>query len=143
VVADYRNNGYVAINISGKLHRAHRLAFLYMMGAFPENDVDHINRDRADNRWANLRPATRSENKLNGGPHRDNKSSRNGVSWFARDQKWRARGTCNGKQRHLGYFDTLEEAAAVADAWRKEHHGEFYSCPPNQDPLPRSPNPES
>lgn len=48
-------SGYIRIGIDSKEYRAHRLAFLYMEGYIPENDVDHINRVRDDNRWKNLR----------------------------------------------------------------------------------------
>lgn len=134
--------GYRQIRVDGRLYMTHRLAFLYMTGDFPPDDVDHINRIPSDNRWGNLRPATRRENLSNTALPRHNTSGHRGVSWNRRRGKWHACGKHGGRNIHLGYFADLEEAAAVADAWRKEHHGEFYSCPTNPETLPRSPNPE-
>lgn len=141
-VAGSPSRGYTLICVDQKLYKAHRLAFLYMLGSIPDLDIDHVNRDRSDNRWVNLRPATSSENKFNAGPHRDCKSGHRGVHWFKPHQKWCARGMLRGKAHHIGYFEELADAVTASEAWRKEHHGEFYSCPTNPDPLPRSPNPE-
>ena len=136
------NRGYVEIWIERRIYKAHRLAFLYMTGGFPPAETDHINRDRSDNRWANLRPATPLENSANKGLLRTNTSGYRGVTWFKPYQKWMARATIHGKSRFLGYFDAPEEASRVAEARRKEHHGEFYSCTPNPEtlsPQPRTP----
>src|SRR5437879_5605760 len=59
------SRGYILIGIDGALYRAHRLAFLFMTGAFPEPQVDHSNRDKADNRWLKLREANNSQNNAN------------------------------------------------------------------------------
>jgi len=131
--------GYIEIWIERRIYKAHRLAFLYMTGGFPPAETDHINRDRSDNRWRNLRPATRLENAANKGLLCTNTSGYRGVNWFKPYQKWMARASAGGKTKFLGYFDIPEEAAAVVEAWRKEHHGEFYSCIPNPDPLPPNP----
>lgn len=117
--------GYIRIEIEGIKHRAHRLAFLYMTGTLPPKHVDHINRDKPDNRWSNLRPATNQENAGNVAPRRNNTSGHLGVSWHKRDGKWRAQGARDGRRIHLGYFDNLEEATAVAQAWREETYGVF------------------
>lgn len=96
-----------------------------MTGHFPENDVDHINRRPSDNRWCNLRPASRSENNLNSKLSARNSSGHRGVQWFARDKKWQAFGKLNGSAVHLGYFDDLDRAASAAQKWREENFGEF------------------
>jgi len=119
------SEGYCVIKIGTRAFKAHRLAFLYMTGAPPPAEVDHINRDRADNRWVNLRAATARENGGNKGPRRDNASGHRGVSWYKRGGKWRVQGKRNGRKKHLGYFSSLEEAAAVAKAWREEYFGKF------------------
>ena len=137
------SHGYIRISICGKLHLAHRLAFLYVVGATPPKDIDHINHVRDDNRWENLRPATRRENAVNTGPRRGNTSGHRGVTWDKLAGKWRAQSRCGGRCVYLGLHTSLEEAAAVADAWRKEHHGEFYSCVPNPDPLSPTTTPET
>ena len=121
-------HGYLVVGVDRKLHRAHRLAFLYMTGGWPDAsaDVDHINGDRSDNRWVNLRLASRTQNNFNSGLRRNNSSGKRGVHWNPTLQKWRATGRLVGKNVHLGCFDSLEEAATTAEAWRQEHHGDFY-----------------
>lgn len=81
-------------------------------------EADHINRDRLDNRRANLRVATRAENVLNRGPHRGSTSRYRGVWWEADKAKWRARGRLNGVRTSLGVFDDELAAATAAARWR-------------------------
>lgn len=109
-----RPNGYIQIGVDGKLYRAHRLAWLLVHGHFPESDIDHINRDRADNRIANLRLATRSENMCNRSIAANNSSGVTGVCWDASREKWLVQIKRKGApQKNLGRYATLEEAAAV------------------------------
>ena len=116
--------GYIQIGIDGVYHLAHRLAFLYMTGEIP-TEVDHIDRVRDDNRWPNLRPATRRESAGNVGLLSNNTSGHRGVSWHKRCGKWMTYGARDGRRVHLGYYTSLEEAAAVAQTWRAENYGEF------------------
>jgi hypothetical protein len=102
--------GYRQINFNGKVYKAHRLAFLWMNGEFPTNQVDHINHNRLDNRWINLRVASQQENQRNASMRADNKSGFTGVGWHKRDKKWGARIRIKGKNKHLGYFTDLDEA---------------------------------
>jgi hypothetical protein len=121
-----RADGYRLIGVDGVLYLEHRLAFVYMTGREPDGEVDHANRDPADNRWCNLREATSSNNKANKSRPSNNTSGHKGVSWSKAVGKWHAYGSPGGGKRpHLGYFDGLEDAAAVAAAWRAEHHGHF------------------
>lgn len=118
------SNGYVYIAIENKKLLAHRLAFVYMEGHCPEDmDVDHINGDPSDNRWLNLRLVTTSTNLQNlKRPHVDNVSGLLGVSPIGK--KWRAQICTNGRNKHLGSFDTPEEAHEVyLTAKRKLHEG--------------------
>ncbi|WP_429861016.1 HNH endonuclease [Burkholderia cenocepacia] len=117
--------GYVRIKINHTEYAAHRLAFLYMTGAFPEYDVDHKNRIRSDNRWENLRPATHAQNQHNKGAQRNNVSGFVGVSYFSRTGKWRARCKLNGREYPCGYHATAELANAAVMAKRAELHGSF------------------
>jgi hypothetical protein len=82
-------------------------------------DVDHINGDKLDNRRANLRVCTRSQNMQNR-QHRPARPYR-GAAWDAQVNRWRAYAKLAKKQHHLGFYDTKEEAAAVAAAFRSEH----------------------
>lgn len=118
-------SGYRVIGVCGDLHYEHRLAFLYMTGAFPKNDADHVNRDKADNRWSNLRDATVLQNSGNAGIRRDNTSGVKGVGWNKKAQKWMVRIRINGRSKYMGLFDDIGEAAAAYAEAAKKHFGEF------------------
>lgn len=112
------SEGYVHFRVEGTLYRAHRLAWLTMTGEWPETQIDHINGDRADNRFSNLRLVTNGENQQNRRHARiDNKSSNcMGVGFFRPQGKWRARIQVNKKSVLLGYFDS---EAAASNAYQK------------------------
>lgn len=122
-------NGYVYINIGKKLYSAHRLALALTYGKEPSGHVDHINRNRADNRLVNLRecPTKQKGNAQNSSLRSDNTSGFVGVHWFPRTSSWQAYINADGKRKHLGYFKDLEAAKnAYALAKRKQHrfHGD-------------------
>lgn len=103
--------GYVRISVMGKHQKAHRLAFLYMTGAFPSMDVDHINGNRSDNRWINLRDVPASINVQNiFMPQTNGTSGYRGVSFHKKSGKYRATIRANGKTKQIGTFLTAEEA---------------------------------
>jgi AP2 domain. len=118
--------GYIQIKVDGKKYYAHRLAFLYMIGEFPPEDVDHINGIKHDNRWENLRACSRSENLYNTQVRRDNSAGVKGVDWDKQRGKYVARIKINGRQTHLGRFSSLDEAKKAYDRAARENHGEFY-----------------
>lgn len=103
---------YLAVRYKGKEYAAHRLAFLWMTGAWPEASLDHINGDKVDNRWKNLREATPSQNAANRSVTWVNKVGLKGVIRVTRYgvTKYEARIRVNGKQQHLGRFDSAQEA---------------------------------
>jgi hypothetical protein len=115
-------NGYVQISLHGKLYRAHRLAWLYTYGKWPENELDHINRVRHDNRLVNIRAADRYVNTQNTGLQRNNVSGARGVGWHKASQRWRARISVNNKMMYLGYYDNFEQAKAAYDIAAHKHH---------------------
>ncbi len=117
-------NGYVRVKLHRKLYLAHRLAWFYVHGVWPENEIDHINRTRSDNRIANLREATKSENLQNQiSAQRHNTTSKLlGASWHEGRQKWQAQIYINGKAKYLGLFKTKEEAHAAYLAAKRELH---------------------
>lgn len=122
-VAGYLNNhGYVVIMVDGKQYRAHRLAWLYIHGTFPPNQIDHINMVKTDNRICNLRMATHSENQQNRPIQCNNTSGHIGVSWHKRDQKWMAYIKRDGKSIFLGRFKYINEAIAARNAAKQKHH---------------------
>ncbi len=113
------------ISVDGVRYKAHRLAFLYMVGQVPICDVDHINRNPSDNRWSNLREATRQQNMANIGLTRANKSGYRGVSWVEEKKRWKAQIRRAGTNRHIGYFDTPEAAYDAYVRVAIVEHGEF------------------
>lgn len=88
-------------------------------------EVDHINGNGLDNRRSNLRICTRSQNMMNSSHHRDNASGYKGVHWYKQTKKWQARIMKDYKQKHLGYFNTKQEAAIAYNETAKQYHGEF------------------
>ncbi len=125
VAGSINKNGYRTIQIKGRKHKAHRLAHLYMTGEWPPFDVDHEDEDKANNRWTNLRPATRSQNMLNKRSRSDNKSGVKGVSWDNRRKMWHVQLQLLGKKLHVGHFAALETAKAAIQQSRSKLHGEF------------------
>lgn len=116
--------GYWTINIKGKPWKAHRLVFILHTGSYP-NCIDHINGNKADNRWENLRPATRGQNNQNQSMRSDNTSGFKGVYYLKRNKKWAAQVTVDGEQKYLGLYPSEFEAGEVAMKARQYHHGEY------------------
>jgi hypothetical protein len=119
------SHGHWLIGIDGTQYYAHRLAFLYMTGKFPDLDVDHADGDRSNNRWANLREATDSLNQANARRPSHNTSGFKGVHWDRQKQKWRTAVRMQGRDIKLGFFDKPEEAHAAYLAAATRHFGEF------------------
>lgn len=105
-------NNYLVIRIDGSKFLCHRLAFLYMTGDVPKS-VDHINHNKKDNIFSNLRPANHEINGKNMSMRSSNKSGFTGVSWDRRECKWTARISGNKKQINLGRFDCKIDAIAA------------------------------
>lgn len=114
--------GYRVLNLDGNRRSQHRLAYLYMTGDYPVNQIDHVNGDRSDNRWCNLRPATDSQNRQNMKKKAGTKSRFQGVTWFPRDGTWMSRIGINYKSVFLGYFKTEEEAHQAYVSAKTQHH---------------------
>lgn len=117
-------DGRFYIDIHGKRYAAHRLAWLYMTGTWP-SEVDHKNRIPSDNRWSNLRVATRSQNNANVGLKSHNTSGVKGVCWDRSRGLWLAQISVDTKRMHLGRFSSKEEAAAAYARAAIQHFGEF------------------
>lgn len=124
----YRRNsvrGYRYVWLCGRRYSSHRIAWLLMTGKWPVL-VDHINRDPGDNRWANLREATESQQRGNTYLVARNTSGVRGVRWYAKRQRWYAAISFGQKSKYLGSFKTKEEAVSAYDKAAREHWGEFY-----------------
>lgn len=117
-------NGYVRVKLDNRLYNAHRLIWLYMMGEWPE-EVDHINGVKSDNRWANLREATRKQNSYNILNYNTNTSGYKNVMWDRRAKKWAVRVQKDGYLEYFGLYEDIEEAAKVAKKAREELHGDY------------------
>ena len=111
--------GYLLISVRSRRYQAHRLAWLYVYGEWPKDQLDHINRIRTDNRIANLRDVTQKQNHQNRSKPSNNTSGHTGVYWDKRDSKWRAEIKHNQKHIYLGYFTDIEEAVAARKAAEK------------------------
>lgn len=124
VIGNNHCNGYLQFAIDKKMYLAHRVAFFYMTGRWPI-EVDHENRIKTDNRWLNLREATKSQNNFNKTAMVRSKSGIKGVSWNARRGKWYAFIHDGERQHYLGSFDDPELAQAAYCAAAIKFHGEF------------------
>lgn len=105
--------GYVVIGYGYRLWYAHRLAWIIVTGAWPVGEIDHIDAVKDNNRWSNLRDVPKSLNQANTVVRSDNTSGFKGVSRKAGRNRWAASIQKDGRQRHLGYFDTAEAAHAA------------------------------
>lgn len=125
--AGHRNKvtGYVMISFENQLYAAHRLAWYFIHGEVPQLPlhIDHINRDKMDNRIGNLRIATSAQNQANANMLVTNTSGIKGVA--RRGDRWRAFIRINGRPKHLGTFDTKELAAEAYRSAAKAIRGEF------------------
>ena len=107
------NRGYFWVSIRRVMYLAHRLAFLYMTGKHPKNEVDHINGIRLDNRWKNLRQVASFQNSRNQGVRKDCTSGTRGVTYSNRADKWLARISHKDIRYNLGYFLNKRDAIAA------------------------------
>jgi len=117
-----RYDGYVELRLDGELIHAHRLAFVWMTGVLPE-EVDHINSDKSDQRWSNLRIATRSQNGVHKGANKNNKLGVKGVR--KNKKKFEERIWRDGKTVAIGFFSTIEQASEAYKQISLKQHGEF------------------
>lgn len=120
-----RKDGYIEIRICGELYLAHRLAWFYCHGDWPEFQIDHINGVRDDNSIANLREALNEQNSRNVKMHCDNQSGYKGVFLNKRTGKWVSKIHLNGKSIWVGTFNSPEDAHAAYCEAATKHHDEF------------------
>jgi len=118
-------DGYWVICLFDRRYKAHRLAFLDQTGNLPVHMVDHINGNKSDNRFSNLRQATNAQNKRNVSKRKDNTSGFKGVV-VNKYGKYIAQCASGGRMAYLGSFGTAEAASLRYKEYTKQLHGEFY-----------------
>lgn len=119
------HGGYMHTRIEGKLYACHRIIWKLKTSRDPIDQIDHIDMNRANNVFSNLREANNKENKFNSKKHIDNKSGFKGVSFFKRYGNYKAQISINGKNTHIGYFTTPELAYEAYKKKAIELHGAF------------------
>lgn len=114
-------NGYRCrtIAVFGSVKKEHRIIWLYMKGDPVPDNIDHLDRDATNNKWANLAESTQARNSRNASMKRNNTSGVTGVSWNKRRGAWMAKVTLNGKSNYLGYFDDIDEAAEAVRTFKE------------------------
>lgn len=113
VAGSKNKRGYIQIAVNGKTYYAHRLAWFYVYGYFPENRIDHKDQVKYHNWIKNLREASSQCNMRNSGNHKNNTSGVKGVGWDKKLNKWTAQITNNKKSKRLGYYNNFDDAVCA------------------------------
>ncbi|QIO01908.1 homing endonuclease [Salmonella phage falkor] len=117
-------SGYIRITINKSKYYAHRLAYLYVLGAIPAK-IDHRDLDGTNNAWDNIRKASSSDNGANRNKRSDNTSGYKNISWHSLTNKWHVQVMKEGKSISGGYITELKDAVDVANKLRLKVFGEF------------------
>ena len=115
--------GYARRNSEYREGYMHRTILKDILGVKigKDQEVDHINRNKLDNRVENLRVVDRSVNRHNGGPYKSSTSGVRGVTFNKQKNRWTAIGTINKKTHRLGQFASFDEAIKARKAWERDH----------------------
>lgn len=131
-----RDNGYFIVHYRNKKYLAHRLAWFYMKGHWPDREIDHINGNPSDNRFVNLRLADRTENAHNRRLGRNNTSGARCVTFERKTGKWRVGISRFGHKFWLGSYRDKDYAIGVANDFLRKSDGEFFSDVTAKHELP-------
>ena len=118
-------SGYRVIQIKKRQYYEHRLAWLWMTGEWPKNQVDHIDGDKPNNKWANLRAATCAQNNWNKGKTKRSSTGLKGVTYHQRDRKWQAMIMASRNAVYLGQFDCPAAASFAYQIAADKAHKQF------------------
>lgn len=127
IVGSEHNNGYLQCRIGDHIYYLHRLVWLFKKGVWPSGEIDHINRNKKDNRIENLRIASRSENNKNVDCRKTSITKVKGVRFDKRSNRYVAYITEKGKYKHVASCSTLEEAIIYRTDYAKKLHKEFFN----------------
>ena len=116
------NLKYRRIEFKGVNYTAHRLAFLAVNKVMPEMNVDHIDGNGLNNKFANLRLVSHEQNMKNKSLYKGNKTGQSGVSYFKQTGKWRAAISIGKVKKHIGYFDSMDDAIMARKEYEKAHN---------------------
>lgn len=125
-IAGTYSRGYIRMRVNKIRYLAHVMAWLYTYNEFPENQIDHKDGTRSNNKIDNLQKATNQENMKNRSKYSNNMVGYTGVSYINDTNKFMARITDNGVAVFLGVYDTALEASDVREKYAKDNFGEFY-----------------
>ena len=120
-------SGYIGVSVNGIRYQSHRVIWLMMTGKWPKSTIDHIDCDKTNNRWSNLREASVAENNQNKTLICNNSSGLRGVSWYKKSGKWKAQIGVNKRMIFLGYFEDKFEAQEAYLKAKREMHPFFAS----------------
>jgi hypothetical protein len=118
------------VTVKGRVYAVHNVIWCIVTGEWQVIEIDHEDCDGTNNRWSNLRPATRLQQSHNRPLQTNNKSGFKGVRWRRQERKWVARITVEGKKVGLGFFDHPEEAAHAYNKAAVKYFGEFATLNP-------------
>jgi hypothetical protein len=121
IAGSLNSDGYMQIKVFNKLYRSHRLAWFMMTGKWPKETIDHIDGDRKNNRFSNLREATKGQNRANSKVNR----GRFLKGAYPHSGKWVARITHKSKTKYLGFYETEKEAHLAYQIAAKTFHQQF------------------
>ncbi len=111
IAGNVNSRGYISIGVDDRNYTAHRLAWLWMYGEWPKNEIDHVNGIRTDNRLNNIRDVVHSVNMQNAQAPRPRKTfGHMGTTYIKASNKWQAQIKVNDNYFYLGLFDSSEQA---------------------------------
>jgi hypothetical protein len=116
---------YICVTVFGEPYKAHRVIWLLQTGKWPTKHIDHIDGNGLNNSWSNLREVTASQNAMNQKVRSDSASGIKGVSYDKARDVWYVYIDVDKKRKHLGRYETKDEAAAARLAAEKIYHGEY------------------
>lgn len=119
------STGYKRVTVDGRSYKVHRIIWAIQTGEWPSSDIDHIDGVRDNNKWSNLRLASKSQNGMNRKRTNSNTSGVKGVYWHSRASKWAAQVKLNRKVYYIGLFDSIDVAKEHVEKKRAELHCEF------------------